>query len=118
MKADKIYKCDNRFEDKDPDAAGYFFPVGVGSLSPAQQSVKFTDGLCFEEITFTYSQTGDDKDIGDVIITIDAEKPRSLFCKDWFLFGNAELQHVETFFFRGKHQITLKNLKEDAKVTI
>ena len=74
MKADRIYKCDNRFEDggQDPDQAAYFFPVGVGSISPAQTSVTYTNGFCFEQITFTYSQTGDNKDIGDVIITVDA----------------------------------------------
>jgi len=35
MTADKLYKCDNRFEDggEDPEQAAYFFPVGVGSLS-------------------------------------------------------------------------------------
>lgn len=120
MTADRLYKCDNRLEDggEDPDQAAYFFPVAVGSLSPAQSSVTYTNGLCFESITFTYTQTGNDKDIGDVILTVDTEKPKSLFCKDWFLFGNAELQHVETFFFSGKHQVTLKNLNENAKVTI
>lgn len=120
MGTNKIYKCDNRFNDggEDPTEAGYFFPVAVGSLSPDTTSVTYTNGFCFESITFTYSQTGDSKDIGDVIITVDAEKPKSLFCNDWFLFGNAELQHVETFYFSGKHQITFKNLDENAKTAI
>jgi hypothetical protein len=34
MGTDRIYKCDNRFENhgQDPDEAAYFFPVGVGSV--------------------------------------------------------------------------------------
>lgn len=74
--------------------------------------------MCFESLTFTYTQTGNENDIGDVTITVDAEKPKSLFCKDWFLFGNTEVQHVETFYFTGKHQITFKNLSPDAKIDI
>jgi len=57
-------------------------------------------------------------DIGDVTITVDTEKPKSLFCKDWFLFGNTEMYHVETFFFSGKHQVTFKNLSPEAKIDI
>lgn len=105
MTSNKIYRCDKRFPDggEDPDQAAYFFPVAVGTVGGGSDSVTYTDGFCFESITFTYTQTGDANDIGDVIITVDTEKPKSLFCKDWFLFGNAELQHVETFFFSGKH---------------
>jgi hypothetical protein len=120
MKTDRIFKCDNRFEDggSNPDETAYFIPVEVGSLKGSNSSITYTNGFCFESITFTYSQSGNEKDIGDVTITVDAEKPKSLFCKDWFLFGNPELQHVETFFFRGKHQVTFKNLNDDAKTTI
>jgi hypothetical protein len=53
-----------------------------------------------------------------VTITVDTENSQSLFCKDWFLFGNAEFQHVETFFFHGKHEVTFKNLSPEAKITI
>lgn len=120
LKNDKIYKCDTRFEDggADPDEAGYFFPLGAGSISPTSSSVTFTSGLCFQQITFSYAHTGDMNDIGDVVITVDTEKPKTLFCKDWFMFGNTEVQHVETFFFRGLHQITLKNLSPEAKIDI
>lgn len=78
----------------------------------------FTNGLCFESITFSYSQTGDDNDIGDVTVTVDVENPKTLFCKDWFLFGTTEFYHIETFFFRGKHQVTFKNLSPAAKADI
>ncbi len=121
IKDDRIYKCDARFVDggEDPQEAGYFFPTKAGTVGPSTDGpVTFTNGLCFEQVTFSYGHTGDANDIGDVVITVDVEKPKTLFCKDWFLFGNAEVQHVETFFFRGKHQITLKNLSPDAKVDI
>lgn len=107
MTADRLYKCDNRLEDgdKDIDEAGYFIPLGVGTVGGhnGNYTTTFTNGLCFEKITFTYSFTGNEHDIGDVILTVDTENPKSMFCKDWFLFGNSELQHVETFFFHGLH---------------
>ena len=51
-------------------------------------------------------------------MTIDTESADSLFCKDWFMFGTAEVQHVETFYLSGKHQIVFKNLSPDAKADI
>jgi len=36
-------------------------------------------------------------------MTIRAEKPASLFCKDWFFIGNSELYHVEVMLKRGNH---------------
>lgn len=71
MSSERIYKCDNRFGG-DPHDAGYFFPINVGAISPNTNGIFFTRGLCFEEITFSYSHTGDDNDIGDVVITINA----------------------------------------------
>lgn len=45
-----------------------------------------------------------------VAVTINAKKPRSLFCKDWFFMGNTELYHVETITETGDHTITFTNL--------
>lgn len=112
----RLFRCDNRMVHQDNEDPFYFFPVTVGDLSSQTNSVTYTNGMCFESLTFTYATTGDANDIGDVIVTVDAEKPKSLFCKDWFLFGNTEVQHVETFYFTGKHQITFKNLSPDAKI--
>ncbi|CDW80089.1 UNKNOWN [Stylonychia lemnae] len=120
MSADKLYKCDSRLEDggKDPDEAGYFIPVEAGSVSNAQPTTVFTSGLCFQNVTFTYQQSGNENDIGDVTITVDAQNPRTMFCKDWFLFGNAEFYHIETFFFHGKHQVTFKNMNTESKEVV
>lgn len=121
MQSDRIYKCDNRGptdEQLSPDDAGYFFPINVGIVNSNNPSISFTDGMCFQSIKFTYSQTGDDNDIGDVTVTVDTEKAISLFCKDWFFFATTELYHVETFRSRGKHTITFKNISPDAKLDI
>jgi len=34
------------------------------------------------------------------------------------MFASAEIQHVETFMFSGKHQVTFKSLSPDAKADI
>ena len=51
-------------------------------------------------------------------MTIDAKRPKSVFCKDWFFIGNTELQHVEVIFKRGTHTITFTNLDENALADI
>ena len=56
--------------------------------------------------------------MGDVVLTVDTENPRSHLCKDWFFFGTTEFWHVETFFFHGKHQIHFKGLTDMAKADI
>ena len=103
MGSDMVYKCDDRFPGSDPKDAAVFFPVAVGALNMANPVLKYTNGRCFQDITFTYSQSGSDSDIGDVTVTIDVEKSRSMFCKDWFFFATASFYHVESFFFNGKH---------------
>lgn len=53
-----------------------------------------------------------------MILTIDTEHPESVFCKDWFLFGTAEIQHFETFFMHGQHRVIFKHLSQNAKEDI
>lgn len=75
---------------------------------------KFDGGLCYEELWFEYNINQDSTGSQtNVTLTIDAKKPKSLLCKDWFFIGNTELLHVEVVYLRGKHQITFTNLDED-----
>ncbi len=115
---DNIAKCDNRFFSNDTHQAGYFIPVFVGSLNGEVQTTTYTDGICFQNLAFTYSQSGTDEDIGDVTITINASKAKSLLCKDWFFFGTVNLYHFETVSTKGSHAITFKNLSPEAKIDI
>jgi len=39
-------------------------------------------------------------------------------CSDFFLLANTEIYHVENFFSKGTHKITLNIPGEDAKVNI
>lgn len=117
---DLIYKCDNRVPDGsiDPKHPGAFFPTFVGRLKPTNTKVNFADGTCFRSLTFEYSQTGDDQNPGDVTITINASKPSSLLCKDWFLIATQELRHVETIKSKGTHTVTFTNISPDAAADI
>lgn len=114
MAANKIFSCDNRGNGTlDPDEAGYFIPVSVGALNSEQPEISYTAGTCFKNIKFSYAQTGFGEEVGDVTVTIDTEGAASLFCRDWFLFATAGMQHVETFYFSGLHTITFKNMTID-----
>ena len=104
MDNDTIYKCDNRGSMQHDDP-GYFVPVEAGRLSFASPSFNFAGGRCFQNIKFTYSQSGNSEDIGDVTLTIDTESPDGLFCNDWFLFGAYSVQHVDSFYLSGSHKI-------------
>lgn len=76
MSSDRIYKCDNRGHPNatfDPTDAGYFIPVEVGSINSKENTITYEGGLCFKKFTFSYEHSGDDNDIGDVTVTIDAQ---------------------------------------------
>ncbi len=109
MLTDTVYTCDNRIGG-DKDSAGYFFPIFAADLPTPGMSSTFTDGTCFQNIVFSYVV---DSVTSDVTLTIDASKPKSLLCKDWFLIGNNDLQHVETITEKGVHTVTFTNLNSD-----
>ena len=116
MSTDKIYSCDNRgnVNPFGPDDAGYFIPVNVGSLNAETQSITYTNGKCFKNIKFSFAQAlAADGQSGDVTVTVDTEQSASLFCSDWFFFATSSLQHVETFYLSGNHEITFKNVTAD-----
>ena len=51
-------------------------------------------------------------------ITINASKPSSLLCKDWFFIATQELRHVETIKSKGTHTVTFTNIGADAAADI
>ena len=51
--------------------------------------------------------------MGDVTLTIDASRPKSLMCKDWFFIANEDLYHVETITSGGTHTVTFSGLNSD-----
>jgi hypothetical protein len=51
-------------------------------------------------------------------VTIDASKPQSILCKDWFLIANNDLQQVETITAKGVYTITFTNLNDDEKIDV
>ena len=108
-----FYQCSNR--DDGSDTSAYtFFPILVGDLVKEDEELKFTEGNCFKDLTFKYHINKDsDGAPSNITFYIIADKPRSMFCKDWFLIANTEIQHVETIFFHGEHTITFTNLNSD-----
>lgn len=116
MTTDRIFTCDNRgnVNEFNPDDAGYFIPVSVGALNGEQNSITYTAGKCFKNITFSLDQAlSEDRSTGDITVNIDTENSSSLFCSDWFFFATSQLQHIETFYLSGKHQVTFKGVNAD-----
>lgn len=95
IKDNKIYTCDNRgnINPASPDDPAEFLPISVGVLNSAKNYIEYSQGTCFKNISFSYSQsgTGLDGDIGDVTLTIDTESSESLFCSDWFFFATTDI---------------------------
>jgi len=75
--------------------------------------------LCFSEITFEYDFDYDTTGaVQNVTMNINAKKPKSLMCKDWFFIGNTELYHVEVLHKTGNYQITWSNIDADTLIDI
>lgn len=95
IKDNRIFTCDNRGNIKPVNGTdpGMFLPVAVGVLNSAKNYIEYTEGTCFKNISFSYSQsgTGLDGDIGDVTVTIDTENNESFFCSDWFFFATTAI---------------------------
>jgi hypothetical protein len=97
-----------------PTDAGYFIPIFVADLNKTKETYTYTGGLCYQQITFSYDFGYDaEGNVTNVTMTIDAKKPKSLLCKDWFFIGNTELYHVETILKKGSHKITWTNIDKD-----
>jgi hypothetical protein len=116
MTENKIFTCNNRgnVNPESPDDAAVFIPVNVGALNINQKTITYTAGTCYQNIVFTYSQSGSGSEVGDVTVTVQTSNAQSLFCNDWFFFATASIQHIETFYLSGTHQIVFKNLSPDA----
>src|SRR5438445_634244 len=114
MLNDNLYTCSNRF-DGDEKSAGYFLPIFVDDLVQPDTEFTFTGGMCFQKITFSYHINFDSTgNAENVTMLIDAQKPKSLLCKDWFFIGNTELWHVEVLHKKGQHEITFTNVDQYA----
>ena len=117
----KIYTCDDRgnVNPIHPDDPSVFIPVTVGALRNDESTISFDGGRCFKNVSFSFAhQVSADGTLGDVTVTVDAENSGSLFCSDWFFFATSDIQHVETFYLSGKHQITFANLSADTMAEI
>jgi len=116
MSENKIFTCNNRgnVNPESPDDAAVFLPISVGSLNSKQTTLTYTQGTCYKNIVFTYSQSASGDEVGDVTLTVQTSDASSLFCNDWFLFATESIQHIETFYLSGTHQITFKGLTPDA----
>ena len=91
MASNTLYTCTNR-DAGDKDSAMYFVPIFVGDFNQSGQSTMFTEGTCFQKLQFTYDYVVDaDGNMGNVTLTIDASRPKSLLCKDWFLIANTDV---------------------------
>jgi len=92
----------------------------LGDLSKKGQTIDYGEGICFKSLKLSYDYTTDAADgtLDEVMLTVTAEQPKSLFCHEWMFFGNTEMLHLENIFKRGKHVITFKNLSPEAKIDV
>jgi hypothetical protein len=120
IKTGEIYTCNARgTEPSKKTDPGMFLPVYMGELVRKGQVINYGEGICFKDITLSYDYNlGSDGSIDDLTVTIDAQKPKSLFCYEWMFFGNTEMRHIENIFTHGKHTITFKDLTADAKIDV
>lgn len=103
----------NRTGPPDPDAQFMFAPAFTGQIKPSGHLE--IDGNCFEKIIMdmTYNEGANELEL-----IVDAQKPRSLTCNDFFFIANYDIYHAENFFLHGKHKITFKLPSDNAKIDL
>ena len=109
-----IYSCENRIHG-DPTETGYFIPIYVGEVGNENGKEVTFEGRCFESIKFSYAATQNEDEMK---LIVETHGPKFFFCHDWFFFATSSVFHVENFDESGKHEITFKNLNENAKIDI
>jgi hypothetical protein len=90
-----------------------FLPEFVGTLTPDNNSVTFTDGRCFKETTFTAEFSPSAEDFTEVIVTVQTRKPKSLLCFDWYLFGSLDKIHFEKFSHSKTYTLDFSGYTQD-----
>lgn len=102
-----IYTCDTRMPLA-PGEAFNFLPVYNGAVSESNPKASFT-GKCFD-YDVTYVPVDDSS--FDLLVT--TSNKQSATCRDNILFANTEIRHIESFYFKGDHKITI-NIPADGK---
>ena len=116
MELGTVYTCGDRANGNPgvPGEAFHFFPVKVADMNVTGSTYTYTEGTCFKNIKWTYLTDVDSTGaISSVTVMIDASRPSSLFCKDWFFIGNEEMTHVETITAAGVHNVTFTGFDQN-----
>ena len=79
----KTYQCANRMSGEE-SAAGKFFPVFVGALSPELPTLEFSWG-CFKKSTINYEQVVDEatQELIEVRLHVHPSEATNPLCYDW-----------------------------------
>jgi len=88
-----------------------FFPVYNDYINDSNSHVTF-EGRCFD---FDVTYKAVDSNHFDLLINTSNKK--STLCYDNVFFGNTEIQHIESFYFKGAHTISF-TIPEDGHVDL
>ena len=100
--------CSNRTKDGSISDFYYFIPSLRGNFKEEGFKVEF-EGTCFGKTviklaSFTNSQAH---------FEIETSNSKSLTCGEFLLFATSRIHESKEFFFKGKHNVIIKNLTPD-----
>merc|ERR1711907_927589 len=94
-----------------PDAFYRFVPINLGDAHVGGPAVQW-EAPCFRQSSATATW----KTESTLTLTLELSKPKSLLCKDYYIFATTHRFHYDAYFRHGKHTITWeKTMSEDEK---
>lgn len=99
--------CEKRPNPTDPNFY-YFLPVFKAKLNQVGDTKDFTSG-CFKSMKATLKELNLER----TVIELEANDAKTATCSDLFIIHTTNINHLTTVFFKGKHEVVLKNLIQD-----
>ena len=104
---ENVDMCEKRQNPLEPNYF-YFLPVFKAKLYQVGDSVEFTAG-CFQKNVATLKELSTDK----MVISLETSEPKSVLCQDLYVVHTTSINHITAVFYKGTHEITIKNLSQD-----
>lgn len=108
MKDGDLLNCNQRSEKPDDFK---MFPDLSAQLDTKNTLFHTKDGRCFKNI----SMEGNLEKVHDGYeyrVTVHLDDPKEWDCTELMFFGTNDIAQLETFFFKGTHHMTFKNLRD------
>lgn len=90
----------------------------VGQITPGSTPIKYTSGLCFNELDFETEFSPSKDDFDSVTVSVTAKSMAGWFCSEYFLFSSEGHYHLESYSAEGTKKVVFKNISKGDQADI